>query len=164
MVIPVGSSFFTQTLMLVQKDAARPRAHAADPAGALRAADRRALSAARWLAARRATATRRLAIALVSAAALAYQLLLMRWLAIAHWHPFAVMIISLALLGHGASGTWLSLWLRGAPGAAGDASTAVFAGCALLFALSARAGAADRRARFRSTAWNWCGIRASCCG
>ena len=53
-----------------------------------------------------------LAIALVSAAALAYQLLLMRWLAIAHWHPFAVMIISLALLGHGASGTWLSLWLR----------------------------------------------------
>ena len=54
-----------------------------------------------------------LAIALLSAAALAYQLLLMRWLAIAHWQPFAVMIISLALLGHGASGTWLSLWLRG---------------------------------------------------
>ncbi|MFD0738770.1 spermidine synthase [Lysobacter koreensis] len=56
------------------------------------------------------------AIGLLSAAALAYQLLLMRWLAIAHWHPFAVMIISLALLGHGASGTWLSLWLRGAAG------------------------------------------------
>src|SRR5688572_10212818 len=50
-----------------------------------------------------------LAIALVSAAALAYQLLLMRWLAIAHWHPFAVVIISLALLGHGVSGTVLSL-------------------------------------------------------
>lgn len=50
-----------------------------------------------------------LAVALVSAAALAYQLLLMRWLAIAHWHPFAVVIISLALLGHGASGTALSL-------------------------------------------------------
>lgn len=49
------------------------------------------------------------AVALVSAAALAYQLLLMRWLAIAHWHPFAVVIISLALLGHGASGTALSL-------------------------------------------------------
>ncbi len=50
-----------------------------------------------------------LAIALISAAALAYQLLLMRWLAIAHWHPFAVVIISLALLGHGVSGTALSL-------------------------------------------------------
>ena len=50
-----------------------------------------------------------LAIALISAAALAYQLLLMRWLAIAHWHPFAVVIISLALLGHGVSGTVLSL-------------------------------------------------------
>ena len=49
------------------------------------------------------------AIALISAAALAYQLLLMRWLAIAHWHPFAVVIISLALLGHGLSGTVLSL-------------------------------------------------------
>lgn len=49
------------------------------------------------------------AVALLSCAALAYQLLLMRWLAIAHWHPFAVVIISLALLGHGASGTALSL-------------------------------------------------------
>ena len=49
------------------------------------------------------------AIALISAAALGYQLLLMRWLAIVHWHPFAVVIISLALLGHGASGTALSL-------------------------------------------------------
>ena len=49
------------------------------------------------------------AIALVSAAALAYQLLLMRWLAIAHWHPLAVVIISLALLGHGASGSALSV-------------------------------------------------------
>ena len=79
-----------------------------------------------------------LAIALLAAAALAYQLLLMRWLAIAHWHPFAVMIISLALLGHGASGTWLSLWLRN-PGEA-RARTRFelrFATCAVLFALSA---------------------------
>ena len=49
------------------------------------------------------------AIALVSAGALGYQLLLVRWLAIAHWHPLAVVIISLALLGHGASGSALSL-------------------------------------------------------
>jgi len=49
------------------------------------------------------------AIALVSAGALGYQLLLVRWLAIAHWHPLAVVIISLALLGHGASGSALSV-------------------------------------------------------
>lgn len=73
------------------------------------------------------------AIALLSAAALAYQLLLMRWLAIAHWQPFAVMIISLALLGHGASGTWLSLW----PAAAGRHFGRLFPACATLFAISA---------------------------
>ncbi|BDU15117.1 hypothetical protein [Lysobacter auxotrophicus] len=78
------------------------------------------------------------AIALVSAAALAWQLLLMRWLAIAHWHPFAVMIISLALLGHGASGTWLSVWLRGERLARLHRDfDAAFATCALLFATSA---------------------------
>lgn len=78
-----------------------------------------------------------LAIGLVSAAALAYQLLLMRWLAIEHWHPFAVMIISLALLGHGASGTWLSLWLRRAPGRLETKFDGTFASCALLFAIGA---------------------------
>ncbi len=78
------------------------------------------------------------AIGLISAAALAYQLLLMRWLAIEHWHPFAVMIISLALLGHGASGTWLAVWLRRrgneylAPRFEG-----VFVACSLLFAVIA---------------------------
>jgi hypothetical protein len=76
-----------------------------------------------------------IAIALVSAAALAYQLLLMRWLAIAHWHPFAVVIISLALLGHGVSGTVLSL-LRAR---ALRRFEAWFATCALAFALSAAA-------------------------
>lgn len=73
------------------------------------------------------------AVLLVSAAALAYQLLLMRWLAIAHWHPFAVMIISLALLGHGASGTWLGLWLHRAL----PRFDVLFPGAALLFAIAA---------------------------
>lgn len=74
-----------------------------------------------------------LAIALVSAAALAYQLLLMRWLAIAHWHPFAVVIISLALLGHGVSGTVLSVWrVRAVRG-----FQTWFPASALAFALSA---------------------------
>ncbi len=54
------------------------------------------------------------AIALLSAGALAYEVLLMRLFSIIQWHHFAYMVISLALLGYGASGTFLSLtqkWL-----------------------------------------------------
>ena len=47
------------------------------------------------------------AIALLSAGAIAYELLLMRLFAITLWHHFAYMVISLALLGYGASGTFL---------------------------------------------------------
>ena len=52
------------------------------------------------------------AILLVSAAAIGYELLLMRVLSIVHWHHFAYMIISLALLGYGASGTFIALFRR----------------------------------------------------
>ncbi|MDH4020850.1 MAG: hypothetical protein OEU84_14745 [Xanthomonadales bacterium] len=55
-------------------------------------------------------------IALLSAAALAYEILLMRLFSIIQWHHFAYMMISLALLGYGASGTFLALtrrWLEG---------------------------------------------------
>ena len=52
------------------------------------------------------------AIALVSAAALAYEILLMRLFSIVLWHHFAYMIISLALLGYGASGVLLALARR----------------------------------------------------
>ncbi len=48
-----------------------------------------------------------LAVALLSAAALGFEVLLVRLFAIIHWHHFAFMIISLALLGYGASGTVL---------------------------------------------------------
>lgn len=51
----------------------------------------------------------RLAILLLSAAALGYEILLMRLLSIIHWQHFAAMILSLALLGYGASGTFLTL-------------------------------------------------------
>lgn len=54
------------------------------------------------------------AIAVISAAAISYEILLMRLFSIAQWHHFAYMIISLALLGYGASGTFLALtqhWL-----------------------------------------------------
>jgi len=47
-------------------------------------------------------------VGLLAAAALAYELLLFRLLAIIQWQPFAAMIISLALLGHGAGGTVLA--------------------------------------------------------
>jgi spermidine synthase len=48
-------------------------------------------------------------IALLSAAMLAYEILLMRLFSIIQWHHFAYMIISLALLGFGASGTFVSI-------------------------------------------------------
>lgn len=48
-------------------------------------------------------------VALVSAAALAYEILLMRLFSISQWHHFAHMAISLALLGFGVSGSFLVL-------------------------------------------------------
>ena len=50
-----------------------------------------------------------LAIAIISASALAYEVLLMRLFSIIQWHHFAYMIISLALLGYGVSGVFLAL-------------------------------------------------------
>ena len=49
------------------------------------------------------------AILLISTSAIAYEILLMRVLTIVQWHHFAWMIISLALLGYGASGTAIAL-------------------------------------------------------
>jgi hypothetical protein len=49
------------------------------------------------------------AVGILSAAVLAYEILLMRLFAIVHWHHFAFMMISIALLGYGASGTCLML-------------------------------------------------------
>ena len=51
-------------------------------------------------------------VALVSSAALANEILLTRMFAVVHWHHFAYMIISLALLGFGASGAFLALARR----------------------------------------------------
>ena len=50
-----------------------------------------------------------IAILFVSAAAIGYEILLMPILSIGQWHPFAYMIIVLALLGYGASGTFIAL-------------------------------------------------------
>jgi len=56
-----------------------------------------------------------IAITLLSAATLGYEILLLRLFSIIQWHHFAYMTISLALLGYGASGTFLALikdWVR----------------------------------------------------
>ena len=49
-----------------------------------------------------------LCVTILSAGVLAYEVLLTRLLSIVQWHHFAYMIISLALLGFGASGTFLT--------------------------------------------------------
>lgn len=49
------------------------------------------------------------AVALLSAATLAYELLLLRLFAIIQWHHFAYLAISVALLGFGAAGTFVTL-------------------------------------------------------
>ncbi len=69
---------------------------------------------------------------LISAAAIGYEILLMRLLSIVQWHHFAYMIISLALLGYGASGTGIALagaYLR-------RHFRPAFVVCATLFAVS----------------------------
>ena len=73
-----------------------------------------------------------IAILLISAAAIGYEILLMRMLSIVQWHHFAWMVISLALLGYGASGTAIALARR----RLADRFHSVFATGALLFSIS----------------------------
>ena len=54
----------------------------------------------------------RLAVSLLSAAAISYEILLIRLFSVIQWHHYAFMVISLALLGYGASGTFLMLVRR----------------------------------------------------
>lgn len=49
----------------------------------------------------------RAAVALISGAVLAYEILLMALFSLIQWHHFAYMVVSVALLGFGASGTFL---------------------------------------------------------
>lgn len=75
------------------------------------------------------------ALALLSAAALGFEILLMRLLSIILWHHFAYMMISVALLGYGAAGALVAL----AQPTLVRHFVPVFAGGALLFGLSAMA-------------------------
>ena len=51
-----------------------------------------------------------LSIFILSATALAYEVLLIRLFSIVHWHHFAFMVISIALLGYGASGSLITVF------------------------------------------------------
>ena len=93
-----------------------------------------------------------LAVALVSAGALAFEVLLTRLFSIIQWHHFAYMVISIALLGYGASGAFLAVTgnrLRGHVDAA-------FAAGAILFAVSTVASfALAERLPFNTLAVIW---------
>jgi len=52
------------------------------------------------------------AVFIISATAIAYEILLIRIFSIIQWHHFAYMVISLALLGYAASGTFQTLFSR----------------------------------------------------
>ncbi|AQV93870.1 spermidine synthase [Cupriavidus necator] len=73
------------------------------------------------------------ALALLSGAALGYEILLMRLFSIIQWHHFAYMMISVALLGYGAAGALVAL----ARQTLIRQFVPVFAGGALLFGLGA---------------------------
>ena len=53
-----------------------------------------------------------LAVFIISMSVLAYEVMLMRIFSVTHWHHLAYMVISVALLGFGASGTFLSLFQK----------------------------------------------------
>jgi hypothetical protein len=76
------------------------------------------------------------AIALLSASALGYEILLMRLFSIVLWHHFAYMMISVALLGYGAAGTFVTL----ARPALVAHYERIFVGAAALFGVFAVAG------------------------
>jgi len=76
------------------------------------------------------------AVLLLSSAAMAYEVLLTRLFSIILWHHFAYMMISVALLGYGAAGTFVAVAQR----ALLPRFEAVFAGCAALFGATAIAG------------------------
>jgi hypothetical protein len=50
------------------------------------------------------------AVAIISASVLGLEVALMRTLSISRWHHFAYLVVALALLGFGVSGTWLGLF------------------------------------------------------
>jgi spermidine synthase len=93
-----------------------------------------------------------LAVGCISAAVLGYEVLLVRLFSIVQWHHFAYMVISIALLGYGASGTFLAL----AQHRLRRRFEIAFAASAALFAVSAVAAfAIAERLPFNALAVIW---------
>ncbi|SDD73519.1 Spermidine synthase [Cupriavidus sp. YR651] len=78
-----------------------------------------------------------LALAVLSAAALGYEVLLMRLLSIIQWHHFAYMMISVALLGYGAAGAGVAMMRHAFAALFLRHFVQVFAGGAVLFGICA---------------------------
>ena len=83
-----------------------------------------------------------LSVALLAGSIIAYEITLVRLFSIAQWHHFAHMIISIALLGFGASGTAISLtqrWLMGNQGESDEVDRrfhGAYTICGLLYSIS----------------------------
>lgn len=73
-----------------------------------------------------------ISILLISISVLAFEIALMRMFSITQWHHFAYMVISIALLGFGASGTFIAILQKRLI----KHFNTVFLVCAFLFALS----------------------------
>jgi len=73
-----------------------------------------------------------ISITLLSGCTLAYEVLLMRLFSIIQWHHFAYMVIGLALLGYGMSGTLVSIFQNNLS----DKYTKLYLGCITLFGIS----------------------------
>ena len=105
-------------------------------------------------------------MSLVSAAALAYEVLLTRLLAIVHWHHFAYFVISLALLGFGASGACLSFvgdWCVRRFRACYVANAALFgAGALLCFAIAQGLPFNALEVTWSARQWGWLALLFLC--
>ena len=113
-----------------------------------------------------ASASLYFSVALVSAAALACEVLLTRLLAIVHWHHFAYLVISLALLGFGASGAFLSLagsWCAARFRACWVANAAGFGfGAPLCFALAQALPFNALEVAWSARQWGWLALLFLC--
>src|SRR3712207_7939195 len=90
------------------------------------------------------------AVGILAGASIAYEILLTRLFSVLLWHHFAHMIISVALLGIGASGTLLAF----SRNVLASRFTLSFVVCASLFAVSAVGGfALAERVPFNPLDW-----------
>ena len=88
-----------------------------------------------------------------------YEVLLTRLFSIILWHHFAYMLISVALLGYGAAGTFVAVAQR----ALLPRFDAAFATGAALFGVDRGRRLRARPARRDSIRWRFCGTRGSRC-